>query len=172
MPKHQRSNPTLCPPSEMDLYLFFMTRVRNEWDVMSDEECSDYIQSLQSQQIDSVFTQFSAGDRLFGFNGGTVPYIMLFYKAKLLDPYAMIIDPLYNTFLKLDPDVLGLSSFDHANFKESCTKYHEFYRNNIKLKALLEQDFSDRTKFARVCIRLCKLGLLKTLQPMVALPRD
>ena len=164
MPMSQTRNLSVPPPSAVNPYLLFITRVRNEWDEMSNEECTDFITHLRSQQIDSIFTQFSEGDRLFGFNGGTVPYVILFYKAKLLDPYSMLIDPLYNTFLKLNPDVLGLDIFDHNKFKASCIKYHEFYRANIKLEALLKQDLSDRAKFANACIRLCKLGMLKTLQ--------
>ncbi len=149
--------------SENDFYLFFITRVREDWHLMSDEECSRFINLMQSQHIDSIFTQFRLGDRLFGFNGGTVPYIMLFYKAKRFDPYALLIDPLYNVYLKRDPDVLGLSVLDRIYFENSCFIYHEFYRTNGKLQALLGEDLSDRTKFANACIRMCKLGLLKTL---------
>lgn len=150
--------------SEADLQRFFLTRVRHDWPELPEEECSRYIEILKARGIASIFTQFNAGDRLYGFNGGTVPYIMLFYKAKLFDPYALIIDPLYNTFLQEAHDVLGLPAFENNGFEESCLRYHAFYQADDKLRGLLEKNLDDRAHFSDACIRMCKLGILETLQ--------
>ncbi|MCH9755814.1 MAG: hypothetical protein K0U37_01310 [Gammaproteobacteria bacterium] len=150
--------------SDSDLNQFFLTRVRHDWPELSEEESLLYIEILNARGIASIFTEFNAGDRLYGFNGGTVPYMMLFYKAKLFDPYALIIDPLYNTFLQEAHDVLGLPAFEESGFEESCVRYHAFYQADDKLRRLLEKDLTDRTHFADACIRMCKLGILETLQ--------
>lgn len=163
MKSARKLNSSFAGLLEEELESFFTTRVREEWDSLSDEECSSYVQCLKSKEIDSIFSKFNAGDRLYGFNGGTVPYIMVFYRAKLFDPYSLIIDPLYNVFLKLDHDVLGLPAFDKNNFHESCVNYHRFCHRDTKLKELLKRDLSDRTQFADACIRMCKLGIVQTL---------
>ena len=138
-----------CSESEMETFISLS------------KKCKNLISSNMSSigVGESLVASFELGDRLYGHNPGTTPYILIFSKSNTIDPYSLIIDPIYNSFLEEDFSVYGLPLKNEKNFAQAVSEYGEFFKTVPKIKSDLDNKvFSEDTR-----IRFCKAGILHTL---------